>query len=313
MYKERKMDDHRSFSNEDLKGLLDIKPNTESSLMESFSFHFDEEEAVLYKSSSKNNSKDLSSREIIKERAKKREMNSSQEIWNALTMLVAPTICLYFIFSGAWYRHESFSEEELDWSVNDLDEDCIEFPKMHVMTPDTTKMIAIGYLMHSPISILYHLLCAFKLPPGAKRLDHWSRRLDQTMIHVMSAFICYGTSGSMRYFILAMVFAIDSGYRLFQPLYRPTGCLVRMTICFLLPVLPAFAFGYYVEAMKCLIIYGFTGWIFINYPFGGYSHGIFHLVAALSTPVQLHLSTKTVVGKIALVTAAKCSLMSHHG
>lgn len=307
------MNDQRSFSYEHLGGLLDIKSNTESSLMESFIFHVDEEEAVLYKSLSKNNSKDLSHREIIKERAKKREMNSSQEIWNAVTMLVAPAMCLYFIFSGAWYRYESFSEEDLDWSVNEMDEGCINFSKMHAMPPDTTIMIAIGYLIHSPVSILYHLLCAFKLPFGAKRLDHWSRRLDQTMIHVMSAFICFGTSGSIRYFILAMVFAVDSGYRLFQPLYRPTGCLVRMTICFLLPVLPAFAFGYYVEAMTCLIIYGFTGWIFTNYPFGGYSHGIFHLVAALSAPVQLHLSTKTAVGKIALATAAKCSLLSHHG
>merc|ERR1719223_2040775 len=94
------------------------------------------------------------------------------------------------------------------------------FPNMHSMPPLATLSVVLGYLIHSPCSIYYHLLCAFKLPPGPKRLDHWSRRLDQAMIHIIGLFITFGQSGNLNYSLVSLVFNVDSFYRLFQPVHR---------------------------------------------------------------------------------------------
>jgi hypothetical protein len=258
--------------------------------------------------------------ELLEKRARSRQMSGAQEVWNAITMLVTPAIGLYFIFSGMWVSEDTIlqAKEHLLGGTDDFEPlfegvgRCINstyFPNLYAMPPLTTISIVVGYLMHSPFSVYYHLLCAFKLPPGKQRLDHWSRKLDQAMIYVMSFFTCYGTSGSFQFAIVSMIFSIDSIYRLFQPVYRPKSILVRMIVAFLLPVLPAIVYGHHEQARQFFIIFSVAGWMFASYPLGGFSHGVFHLIAALSNPIQLGLSTMLSTSEEVIQIAASCAVM----
>mmetsp|Transcript_13418 Transcript_13418/g.20152 ORF Transcript_13418/g.20152 Transcript_13418/m.20152 type:complete len:329 (-) Transcript_13418:39-1025(-) len=261
--------------------------------------------------------------EELEKRARSRQMSGTQEVWNAITMLVTPAFGLFFALSGMWVTEDTIlqAKEHLLGGTDDFsileplfegEGRCIYstyFPNLYAMPPLTTMSIVVGYLIHSPCSIYYHLLCAFKLPPGKERLDHWSRKLDQAMIYVMSFFTCYGTSGSSQYAVVSMIFSVDSIYRLFQPVYRPKSILVRMSVAFLMPVLPAILYGYHEQAKQFFIIFAVSGWMFASYPLGGYSHGIFHLIAALSNPLQLGLSTMLSTSEEAIQIAASCAVM----
>lgn len=269
-------------------------------------------------SSFERQSEEASYEEEMERRASRRQMNTTQEVWNAITMLVTPLMGLFFILSGMWVTEEdvTHARETLFTGVNDPmdvhfdgEHRCIRsrfFPHLPAVPPVATLSIVLGYVLHSPCSIYYHLLCAFKIPPGPKRLDHWSRRLDQAMIHVMGTFVSYGTSGSIKYGLVSLAFTLDSIYRLFQPIHQPRGILVRMIIGFLMPVLPALVYGHIEEVLQFLLIYAISGWMFTTYPFGGYSHGFFHLVAAISNPIQLALSTKLLTSQQAIEIAASC-------
>ena len=261
--------------------------------------------------------------ELLEKRARSRQMSGAQEVWNAITMLVTPAIGLYFIFSGMWVTQDRILQAK-EHLLGGTDEfsileplfegvgRCINstyFPNLYAMPPLATISIVVGYLMHSPCSVYYHLLCAFKLPPGKERLNHWSRKLDQAMIYAMSYFTCYGTSGSLKFAVVSMIFSIDSIYRLFQPVYRPKSILVRMIVAFLLPVLPAIVYGYHEQTRQYFIIFAISGWMFTSYPLGGFSHGVFHLIAALSNPIQLGLSTMLSTSEEAIQIAANCAAM----
>jgi len=265
-----------------------------------------------------------------------RDMNRSQELWNAVTMFVPPFFGLYYLFSGSWLMEDDLARAQESLSLHNattststsfydashsvfngyeevIEGTCISssyFPYLHAMPPLATIAVALGYILHSPCSILYHYMCAFKLEPGHRRMDHWSRRLDQAMIHVMGFFVNFGTSGNIKYTFFTFVFGIDCIYRLFQPGFKPKSNQIRMASSFLLSIVPTIMYGYYDEFMKFLIIYGLSGWIFAAYPLGGYSHGIFHLIAFLACPLQLGMSTKLVLSQHAIRTAAKCAVLA---
>mmetsp|Transcript_5523 Transcript_5523/g.10511 ORF Transcript_5523/g.10511 Transcript_5523/m.10511 type:complete len:327 (-) Transcript_5523:4799-5779(-) len=304
----------------------EISDSQPSILALSSSFSSDDDDDVerkkfLASSSIEIGCEDKSYAEEMGRRASRRQMSTSQEVWNAITMLVTPILGLFFILSGMWVTEEDVIRareslfHEFSDSNNQIDlyfegqERCLHsqvFPRLPAVPPVATLSIVLGYVLHSPCSIYYHLLCAFKIPPGPKRLDHWSRRLDQSMIHVMGTLVSYGTSGSIKYGLLSLAFTVDSIYRLFRPIHQPRGILIRMIIGFLMPVLPALVYGHFEEVIQFLIIYALSGWMFTTYPFGGYSHGFFHLIAALSNPIQLVLSTKLLTSQQAIQIAASC-------
>jgi len=246
----------------------------------------------------------------LAKRAKRRQMTKAQEVFNALTMLPYPLIGLYFTLTGKWLFQGKGSSSSEDYRFDD--DQCIFsslLPDLYAAPPIPTLAIVLGLVLHSPCSIYYHLLCAFKLPPGPERLTHWSRRLDQSMIHVMSFLNSYGSSGSVDYTILGLLFALDSIYHLHhQPSHKP---LVRMIVAFAFPILPLLTpmnNGYFtMEAMQLIFIYSVSGWLFVTYPFGGWSHGIFHLVCAFSIPVTLSVSTKLEASNEALLVATRCA------
>ena len=141
-------------------------------------------------------------------------MTPLQEKFNAWTIIPNVFYCMYFLTSGKWLSEESIDMaqfemgdfiQEGDVRVNDesllhmfgLEEKCIStyFPNMHALPPLPLLAIALGITLHAPWSFLYHYNCATILPPDTSRIEHWSRRMDHSMIHVASALMSYGTSG----------------------------------------------------------------------------------------------------------------------
>ena len=260
--------------------------------------------------------------EELARRAAKRQMTTNQELWNAITMLPSPLYALYFCFGGLWLNkvdiHNALvsMESNEDWkSTFDYSSSCLQssiLPNLHAIPPYTVIAGALALLLHSPVSIYYHILCAYKLPPGPKRMDHWARRLDQAMIHMMSFMLAYCTSANFDYFLITIAFNIDCMYRLFQKGMKPKATFYRMVFGFLLPALPFIIRREVIKTLWLMIIYGVSGWLFSTYPFGGWSHGAFHLVVFLSNPILIPASLNLDVGvvKDAIDTAAKCAAIA---
>ena len=259
----------------------------------------------------------------------KRHMSQNQEIWNALTMIFPVGIGIYYLLSSGFISEDDILRAEESPRVQNLhtmntifgatstgsvhqEQQCISspyFPSLHALPPIGTISIALGYMLHSPCSMLYHYLCAYKLDTAPQRMEHWSRRLDQSMIHILGCFINFGISGSIPYCLMTLAFSVDSIVRLFKPGFRPKENQIRMGLTMSFNVMPAVIYGYYDDAAKIALIYAISAWIFAKYPFGGYSHGIFHLVAALATPIQLGMSTRLIASQEAIDIAAKCTVL----
>ena len=259
----------------------------------------------------------------------KRHMSQNQEIWNALTMIFPTGIGIYYLLSSGFISEDAILRAEEAPRVQNLhtmntifgatstgsvhqEHQGISspyFPSLHALPPIATISVALGYMLHSPCSMFYHYLCAYKLDTAPRRMDHWSRRLDQSIIHFLGCFVNFGTSGSIAYCLMTLAFSVDSIVRLFKPGFRPKENQIRMVLTMSFSVMPAVIYGYYDDAAKIALIYAISAWIFAKYPFGGYSHGIFHLVAALATPIQLGMSTRLIASQEAIDIAAKCTVL----
>jgi len=151
-------------------------------------------------------------------------MTETQERGNALTMIPSPLYCIYYILAGKWLTNPALSFHENDT----FDENnCIQnpwFPNLHAMPPLPVVFVALGIAIHAPFSFIYHWRFAHALTPGIARTDHWSRRLDQAMIHVASAFISYATSDSWYYFMANMLYNADCFRRQFLKEVRLFEC-----------------------------------------------------------------------------------------
>mmetsp|Transcript_21457 Transcript_21457/g.31332 ORF Transcript_21457/g.31332 Transcript_21457/m.31332 type:complete len:134 (-) Transcript_21457:125-526(-) len=132
------------------------------------------------------------------------------------------------------------------------------------------------------------------------------------MIHVLGTFASYGMSGSLWYGLIVAIFSLDSIYHICQPEVRPGQGFMRMICTFSMQILPIIAHGheFWLEIVQLVGIYSAAGWFFSKYPLGGWSHGVFHLVAALSNPIMLDFSTKVLRSEEAIHLAAKCALMA---
>lgn len=254
--------------------------------------------------------------EELERRALKRSMSSNQELWNAVTMLPAWLYGVYVCLSGEWLTQNDIDQVSLiqhEWRSTFDSSSCIQssmFPNLYAAPPLTVVAHTLGFFLHSPISIYYHILCAYKLPPGPKRMDHWARRLDQAMIHYISFMVAYSTSANTDYLLVTMAFNIDCMYRLFQKGMRPKRTLYRMICAFLIPVLPFIVRKEFLKVLLLVTIYSISGWLFASYPIGGWSHGAFHLVAWLSNPILIRssLSLDVEIVRESIDTAAKCAV-----
>lgn len=280
----------------------------------------------------------------LEKRARERQMTCAQEVFNALTMLAPVLYALYFMLMGKWITEKDLehAKQGLVRIYNDINthadnkaffsdghepqyfpqffdeqKHCFTsspFPHVYALPPLPTLFMFLGFFFHAPCSIYYHLLCAFKLPSGPKRMTHWSRRLDQAMIHGMSVFHCLGYSGNVDYTLIVLAFSLDSAYRLFQNgVHRPRRILARMVLAFILPILPLLSHGRVLEFCQLIAIFAAGGWLFSAYPLGGWSHGAFHVVLALSNPITMRATTKLMMSQEAIEIGAKCAILQDVG
>ena len=182
-------------------------------------------------------------------------------------------------------------------------------PNIHALPPLPVVAGGLGVVVHAPFSFLYHWVYATKIHPS-KRIEHWSRRLDNAAIHFAGACMSYATSGRMDYFILNAAFNMDCAYRQFERRIQPRRNLIRTVISILLYCLPVLRRGYYETFIQLITIFGLSGWLFAAYPFGGWSHSLFHVVVAFMPHLVMLSACELPSSQLQISLAAKCAVMA---
>lgn len=59
--------------------------------------------------------------------------------------------------------------------------------------------------------------------------------------------------------------------------------------------------------LECWAIIGVSVWLFVRYPFGGWSHSVFHLVIALLPPLIMEAACQ--ISQDTIHQAAQCAAM----
>jgi len=271
----------------------------------------------------------------------KREMTSTQEIWNMLTMIPNPLFCGYFLLSGAWLSQSMIDDvrakmenDGVDYSATmslssvtpgesqssssfygfgtllDDNNGCVQsswFPNLHALPPLPIVMVFIAVAIHAPFAMWYHWNCAMTLPQGLPRLTHLSRRLDNSFIHVSSAIISFGTSGSWKYFLVNVAYNMECIYTNFLPDIVPKRNQIRIVFSILAYFLPLLMIGQtwlFMEGIA-LLVSGFL--VFATYPFGGWSHCAFHIILAALPPLLMQAQPERTI--VQLEHAAKCAIL----
>lgn len=275
----------------------------------------------------------------------KRHMTAVQEKWNALTILPNPIYCLYFLLSGMWIRTDILQQQQqqdneedvtsaaaaaaaatetvsgfggfANYAVGDV-HGCLTPGQgwlggiiqhhMYALPPLPVMAVAFGILCHAPFSFLYHWKYAHAL--GTARSTHWSRRMDQAMIHFASACMSYATSGSWDFFVANILFNADCMYRqLFKRAVKPRRNQVRLLISILAYTMPILRRGDWNVLLPLYATFGVSGWLFLFYPIGGWSHTAFHLVIALAPPLLMMAATELPRSQEQMRLAAMCAAL----
>ena len=266
----------------------------------------------------------------------KRTMTPFQEKINALTILPSAVLSIYYISSGKWLLQESIQRAE-DFLLNFNQESRMHLsqhfkcwknpllPHLHHMPPLTIWAIVLGILLHAPCSFLYHWKYAaaphLNHNPVA-RIQHWSRRLDHSAIHMCSIFWSYATSaGHLPFFALNLVYNIDSIRYHWQPEIRPRRNQLRILGSMLLYTSPLLwrtdeedgggsrqplrfqLFG------KIWVIFCVALWLFAAYPLRGWSHAAFHMVMVAVPPLLWEMVAHDEVYGDWSMAAAHCAVL----
>jgi hypothetical protein len=244
----------------------------------------------------------------------KREMSPLQERVNAITVMPGALFCFYFLLSGSWLDPAVVDATRDGMIHQNMEKDwtgCISsswFPNLHATPPLPVLAAAIGIIFHAPCSFVYHWTYAHRLPPGLARATHWSRRLDQVMIHFISATMSFATSGSFNFFMANLLFNLDCMYRQFDRQVRPRRNQTRIGISIMAYMIPLLNRGEFFLFSKLLVCIVTAGWFFLAYPVGGWSHSIFHLVIAMVPPVIMAESTNLLSSQDQILLAAQCAV-----
>jgi hypothetical protein len=273
-----------------------------------------------------------------------REMTATQEKWNAVTMIPNPLYCLYFLLSGNWVSpnlvHEARQAMVMAPSVQSavsmstgfrvfrgwrrlrgfgglanvvvgdihgcLKPESSWFPhNMPALPPLPVMAVALGIILHAPFSFWYHWKTP-QLPRGSARTTHWTRRMDQSMIHVASALLSYATSGSWDYFFANCLYNGDCIYRQFKTKVRPRRNQIRIGISFLAYILPVLKRGDFYLGGQLFMVMLTSGWLFTSYPIGGWSHCVFHFVIAILPPLLMNAACELPSAQDQMKLAAQC-------
>ena len=260
-----------------------------------------------------------------------REMSPLQERANAVTMIPPVVMCVVFILSGAWINKHLLEEAKQDLDMANMSPEealtafeanstCMDwsnlpllgwaFQHLHAVPPLPLIATIMGIILHAPWSFTYHWKYAHTLSP-TKRTDHWSRRMDQAVLHVSSAMTSYGNCGYFgNYMALTVLFAADSFYRQFEPKVQPKRNQNRLGAAILawtLPVLRRGDLDMFFQLLLCLSIGIF---LFVRYPIGGWSHAAFHLMLIPLTHLLLGIGSTLPASQDHMKVAAQCYAMA---
>jgi hypothetical protein len=255
----------------------------------------------------------------------RREMTKGQERWNALTVLPAPLYCLYYICAALWIPPALLQKlyDEVQTTDQAWPETWVGTPAdCHVAAADgwwtplslpawppaTILAIAAGVILHAPWSVLYHWTYAHALPAGVARTTHWSRRMDQAMLHLFCTTAAYGTSGSWDYMMASALFNADSAYRHSTPKVAPRRNKARLTLAIIAYSLPILRQGHTALFLQFWATMSVSMWLFATYPLGGWSHAIFHIVVTAILPLLFQAATLTASSQASLHLAAQCTV-----
>jgi hypothetical protein len=248
----------------------------------------------------------------------KRVMTANQERFNAITMIPGMIYSLYFILAGCWIKggndHHDGSpfhqSENSSWSVMAREAfgnengwrdsfGCIHsssFPRLTALPPLPVVAAAVGILVHSPFSMMYHWKAASSIEPSY-RVKHWSRRLDHAFIHFASACAAYATSGRFDFFLLNAAFNLDCAYRQFEEKVRPKRNLNRIASSVFLYLLPVLMYKQYFLFFQFFVMFGTSAWVSLcdfRSPWSFIASGIPHWLT-LSVTVICAVSTGRMV------------------
>lgn len=202
-------------------------------------------------------------------------------------------------------------------------------------------LCALGSWIHMPFSMMYHIQMA-RWQERMHPVDNPWRVFDQTFIHVAAAMWTFGLSGYIWYgdivsalcalyiyWLWIDYFDVSNG----RPAYPGKGgapgrrhSILMMVFVYLLP---PFLRGDYINAACALGFFILSAAVFVTYPFGGYSHSIFHVllmpyywfilrsaaeVTSISNEPPFHLSTTSPVAmnQIGLVVVITLCILVRH-
>jgi hypothetical protein len=245
----------------------------------------------------------------------KREMTPFQERMNAVTVMPGAFYCIMFVISGAWLG-PSFVEEHSTSAIAAAPFDetqCLTWswmPHLHAAPPLPLVAAALGIVAHAPFSFIYHWKFAHRLPAGLPRTNHWSRRMDQVMIHFCSACMSYATSGRADFFLVNVLFNLDCMYRQFIPKVYPRRNQLRIFLSLVAYTIPLLRRGDGELFLKLWSLFAVSGWLFSQYPIGGWSHSVFHIVMAFVPPLLMTAAVELPASHSQLEVAAQCALVA---
>jgi hypothetical protein len=247
-----------------------------------------------------------------------REMTPFQERMNAVTVMPGAFYCLMFLFSGAWLNKSVVEEngyEMINTNTGAIfdNSQCLSvswMPHLHAIPPLPLIAAAVGIIFHAPFSFIYHWKYAHRLPAGFARTNHWSRRMDQVMIHFCSASMAYATSGRFDFFLANALFNADCIYRQFMKHVRPRRNQVRIFISLVAYTIPIVRRGDMLLFSQIWCLLAISGWLFSQYPIGGWSHLAFHVVMAFVPPLLMAAAIDLPASQDQLKIAAQCAVMA---
>lgn len=244
---------------------------------------------------------------------KSREMSPLQERVNGVTTLPAGLYCFLFLLSGSWLDMALFQHARDEMSLEDFDGDgCISIswlPNLHALPPLPVIAAALSMILHMPFSFIYHWTYAHRLSPTA-RLNHWSRRMDQCMLHVYSALLSYAFSGRADIFVMNTMFNIDCICRQFEKKVIPKRNKARLFLsifAFTIPILQEGDYAYFGRLWGTMLA-AFA--VFASYPVGGWSHTLFHLIFLSVPPLMMTHIPGLPASQGQLNFAAKCAILA---
>lgn len=186
---------------------------------------------------------------------------------------------------------------------------CIQsssFPYLTALPPLPVVAAAVGILLHAPVSMMYHWAYA----ATGSGVKHWSRRLDHAFIHFASACAAYATSGRVDFFLVNVAYNMDCAYRQFEHKVRPKRNLNRIASSVLLYLLPVLVYRQYFLFFQFFVMFATCGWLFVKYPLGGWSHGVFHLVLSFLPYLIMKVATQLESSQLQIELAVKCAAMA---